>query len=196
MLEFFIALFGGAYYGVKYLNEKETSRQCKKRDAEFWNIQNQIKLPFSEHRYDPPKTYEEFWIMADSISDDLKYIFGNEWRTEINFPLIYNYSSICSECEYRGMFSHWVQIVYEVWLAKKGFLRQLRSGFNIASIHGVSNEQNRGFALRACEMIEKNLQAAHPNLQLRLRLKNGTPYNLEWEHRVLSYNGVLGRRLW
>lgn len=198
MLSFFGGLFGGLYYAGRILNEKAEKKLYEKRRYDYQLIDDQIKYPIgNSSEYEPPKNRDEFWIMAESISGDLKYIFGDRWRTEINYPLISNYPAICMEYESRGIFTHPLQVVYEVWLSKKGKLSILRQRrFHLAGFVYANNEETRGIVLRACEIIEKNLQEAHPELPLRLRVKDGSEHLLEWEHWTKNYNGTLGRRLW
>ena len=197
MSGFFAGLFGGLYYTGKILNERAENKLYEKRRNDYKSIADQIICPLGYDEYKAPRTREAFWIMAESISEDLKYVFGENWRAEVNFPLILNYDLVCTEQESRGMFTHPLQVVYEIWLSKKGKISWLRSRrFHLAGFVYANNEETRGIVLRACEIIEKNLQEAHPELPLRLRVKDGCEYLLEWEHWTKNYNGTLGRRLW
>lgn len=200
MFGFFVALFGGLFYGGKYLNEKEQKRCSQKREIEYYKIQKKIEMPLGSNDYPPPRTRDEFMAMANEISDDLIYIFGEDWKKKVfNYILITDYRGVCTTYEPRDMFYHEAQIVYEVWLSRKGVLRRGRHNCFRVNINGyINNDKARGYALRACEVIEKNLQSAHPDLILKLRTSPTSPYMLEWEHFQIDWNygKPFGERLW
>lgn len=132
--------------------------------------------------YKPPQTPEEFESMIRGLGKELSYIFGDNWR------------------ENRSMLDKkpWKNLMYDIWLSKKGYY-----------IHPVSekvpdrnslpyfSELEMARQLRIFEVIEKNLQFKHPDLTIKLRMKdNKTPYVLEWEHYTRSYSGDLGESIW
>lgn len=198
MFEFLIALFGGAYYGGKLLDERNRKREGKVRQAIYDEIEAKTRYPMG--KIIPPKTWEEFWIMCESISDDLKFIFGKEWRTMLNYTFIPNkdVSSYCIGHYDRDLFVHPMQIAYEVWVSNKGYISRRKYNYSVIATdpNKTTNDEDKSIALRSCQMIEKNVQFAHPDLPLRLWTDVDRPYLLRWEHFTKSVDGALGERLW
>ncbi len=94
MLDFFIALFGGAYFAGKYVHEKGKEKQYEieqsKREAARLRLQSRFvatperarlaeEYVFSGLNYD--KICEEF-------QEDFRYIFGANWRKILQIPPI------------------------------------------------------------------------------------------------------------
>lgn len=127
--------------------------------------------------------------MAEEISDDLKFIFGQNWRSRLNYVLLspYDYIRLRGNTVL-GTFRHNIGIAYEVWLSSKGYISFSRNKYCFAFIgeqlplYGNENSEDKQIALRAFERIEKNLQKSHPNLSLKLYTVPDRKYNLEWEH--------------
>lgn len=190
MFELLLALFGIGHYGVKIADEKSRKRDGDARRAVYDSIEEKIRLDLGDPAYEPPETREQFWIMCESISDDLHYIFGDDWRTKLNYPLIHYYRKICKEEDVvRNSFTHPIQLAYHIWLSKKGkyafgFFHGYHTGFcfNVYP----KTEENTEIATRACKTIERNMQAAHPDLPLRLVVNCDKPWLVRWEHFYTS----------
>lgn len=198
MFEFLFALFGGAYWGGKLLEERSRISQGKARQKIYEGVTDKIvRLPAGD--YKPPETRGEFWVMCESISDDLHYIFGDNWRTRLNFPLIPYYGSICNRINDRQMFTHPTQIAYHVWLSKKGYYGSaFLGGYNYKAFGDTNSPENQELVLRTLKTIEKNLQIAHPDIPLRL-CKSTLPnqnHLLRWEYIPLSVGATPGERVW
>ncbi|MBE6983024.1 MAG: hypothetical protein E7435_01900 [Ruminococcaceae bacterium] len=184
MFEMILALFGIGHYGVKIADEKARKKVGDARREVFDSIEKKIRVQFGESPYNPPETREQFWIMCESIGEDLRYIFGDDWRTKLNFPFIHNYKRICLENDVvRNMFIHPTQIAYQVWLSKKGkYDGAFYQGYHRRAYNGVNNAENQEFVIRICKTIEKNMQLAHPDLSLRLVVALDKPWLVRWEH--------------
>ena len=184
MFELILALFGIGHYSSKLADEKYRKKEGDARRAVCDSIEEKIRRPIGEQSYNPPETREQFWIMCESISEDLHYIFGNDWRTKLNFPLLHYYKSICEKNDVvRNMFIHPTQIAYQVWLSKKGkYDFAFYQGYHRRAYNGVNNIENQEFATRICKTIEKNMQSAHPDLPLRLVVVPDKPWLVRWEH--------------
>lgn len=159
--------------------------------------------------------------MLDEIEDELEEIFGSNWRAFYRY-YIFNWSRgyddnrnliftgyINPENEYflagyEGTFSEvmvseiggflniW-NLACEVWMSKKGFIACGRNKYNtMFGIRGCGDAERKAVATKACQIIERNLQNAHPDMNLRLRLdysefgKNGMP-KLAWEHWLYAW---------
>lgn len=183
-----MALLGIGHYGVKIADEKSRKRAGDARRAVYNSIEEEIRLDLADPLYKPPKSREEFWIMCESIIDDLRYIFGDNWRSKLNYPLLTSYQRICEQTDVvRNTFTHPVQLAYHIWLSKKGkYHFNYFDGYNRRFYYGVRNEETEEIAVRACKTIEKNMQLAHPDMPLRLVVNHDEPHLVRWEHFYTS----------
>ena len=188
MFELILALLGVGYYGSKLAGEKANKKYYGTKRAVYDSIEEKIRLDWGDPAYKPPKTREEFWIMCESIVDDLRYIFGDNWRSKLNYPLLTSYQNICQKSDVvRNTFTHPIQLAYHIWLSKKGkYDFNFYDGFHRGFYYGVKNEETQEVAVRACKTIEKNMQLAHPDLPLRLVVNRNKPWLVRWEHFYTS----------
>jgi len=84
MFEFFIALFGGAYYGGKYLKEKSDDIEYQKRADNSYEWSKKIDFMWSMEPFDKLDDPKERWDLLESMSDDLTYVFGENWREQLS----------------------------------------------------------------------------------------------------------------
>ena len=126
--------------------------------------------------------------MCESIIDDLRYIFGDSWRSKLNYPLLTSYQRICEQHDVvRNTFTHPVQLAYQIWLSKKGkYDFMYFNGYHRWVYYGERNEETEEIAVRACKTIEKNMQLAHPDLPLRLVVNRAQSHLVRWEHFYTS----------
>ena len=194
MFELILALFGIGHYSSKLADEKYRKKEGDARRAVCDSIEKKIRRPIGEQSYNPPETREQFWIMCESIIDDLRYVFGDDWRSKLNYPLLYSYTSICSKTDVvRNTFTHPTQLAYQIWLSKKGkYDFNYFKGYNRRFYYEERNEETEEIAVRACKTIEKNMQLAHPDLPLRLVVNREEPHLVRWEHFYTScdYHGL------
>lgn len=196
MFEFFIALFGGLFYGVKGFNERcETNRykNLKETRRQIDNIVTNPDFEFKSH----PKGNKEAWEMLLSIQDDIEEIFGEEWKS------LFSKYEYCPSHLYKLFgdgFCYLWNLVFEVWLSNHGYIPGSRIRYDIkfcireAELEGLDWKP---INLKACKIIERNMQATHPDLTMKLWVAWDTkPTVLEWEHWVRSYDGSLVRRPW
>lgn len=188
MFEAILALLGIGYYGTKLASEKASKKYYGTKRAVFNSIEEEIRLNLADPLYKPPKTREEFWIMCESIIDDLRYIFGDNWRSKLNYPLLTSYQRICEQTDVvRNTFTHPVQLAYHIWLSKKGkYHFNYFDGYNRRFYYEERTEETEEIVVRACKTIEKNMQLAHPDLPLRLVVNREKSHLVRWEHFYTS----------
>lgn len=188
MFEAILALLGIGYYGTKLVGEKASKKYYSNKRAIFDSIEEKIRLDRADPLYKPPKAREEFWIMCESIIDDLRYIFGDSWRSKLNYPLLTSYQRICEQRDVvRNTFTHPVQLAYQIWLSKKGkYDFMYFDGYHRWAYYGERSEETEEIAVRACKTIEKNMQLAHPDLPLRLVVNREKSHLVRWEHFYTS----------
>lgn len=197
---FFILLFWILWFGIKWLdNGKPYGWDEMKR------IDDIIKLPIDDTSHTRPKTPDEAKALCESVSDDLAYIFGDDWRVfREHYRPWFNNPNYMHYGDYG--FSSLADVAYKVWLSKCGYVPWQCFGQYFLEIHGYMQpeimDEMRAIALRAYQVIERNLREAHPdfNLTLRARVHQETgeeePYWLAWEHFQKVMCKKLGRRPW
>lgn len=163
MLDFFIALFGGLYYGGRYLSEKTSERNYDKESAARKEFREYLQTTYcvdyqervrirgyiNTHRDD---VYEEF-------KEELIYVLGDDFRSEFDKPLPPN----CGSYVWPGDPNVWL---YRLVLASKG---KIDDDLGIWHGESVGAPQHRGWNLRFAEMIQKRLcEAGVEDIQLVL----------------------------
>ena len=64
-------------------------------------------------------------------------------------------------------------MVNEIIIAKHGYIESSRGYYDLKSvIYGIDRGKQFDIAMRACKVIEKYMQQAHPDLNLRLELRS------------------------
>ena len=144
-------------------------------------------------------TEEEYWDMIKDIHDDLREVFGENWKEIYKNAGLYHgynigdfrdfdcYNGSCSE----GFRNVW-NLAYEIVLAKKGLIPYNRDNYRIRNpITGINRGEQFDVAKKACRIIEKYMQQAHPDLNLALVPSNGKiyGYSLSWNF-YFDYLGI------
>ncbi len=153
MFDLFTALFGGLYYGGKYISEKSKQKEFKNQQEVWGHQADRLELLYAAD-YELEKQTKEYIMnignldeICELLSSDLEYVLGENWRT--NFYLFpYDF---CKPRITIGVpnLSYWV---YHLLLSKKGKMNSFRmtSGFDIY----LSKEP---WAVKFLQCIEKNL---------------------------------------
>lgn len=195
MLEFFIALFGGIYYGYKYFNEKNKAEECNERRQAYRIIDGKIKNWSFEYDLHPT-TEEKARAMVELVSNELQEVFGDKWRNLYN---AYRFNSRAFEraCGNDGFGNLW-NLAFEILLSKHGYVPYFRHDkYGIKFIiDGLDDGLREQCNLRACKIIEKNMQKKHPELNIRLWESDVELNRIAWEHYILSYDGTFTKRPW
>lgn len=153
MFEFFIALFGGAYYGGKIAVEQQQHQKFEK-----WNDTRRdidIKLGnFNRNEiFQTLEDSERRWNLLNIISEDLKEVFGDSWKEELN------------SCEFARQTDMRIQpwgIVYHIILSKKGAIDTLVGRYNLDFV----SEFQRNRIIKAGKVLERNIRKRYPQLSL------------------------------
>ena len=189
MFEFFIALFGGIYFGRKYSNDRSRTVEFDNNSKNKTTVLNELRLPynlpFSYKWYDIQKGLDDRVSMLNDVSEELEYIFGKGWR-----KLYENYASNYTGKKPQRFEKYWMNtdgskakgdlwgVAYNIWLSKKGFVDI--SGWHLVAYQkkfcgGLprelfdDDERNSGFSKRYINTILENLKKIHPELNLDIR---------------------------
>lgn len=97
-------------------------------------------------------------LFEQDIKEQFIYIFGEEWKAGI-YDL---------ELSYQYAFEDGYDLALNVWLSKQGYISWM--GFHAGGYKRPieDNRDNERVITRATEIIEANMQAKHPDLDLKL----------------------------
>ena len=161
MFELFIALFGGLYYGTKILGEKSAAKASDARFKRSSAILDTMDCSTDDE-------INTFYLLTkpdsrmealNTIADELRYIFGNDWASkyEPQKEFSYKYISLFAD-DHTG--NQWWAAVY-ILLAKQ---QKLRRRLRLHSIWGDAEHVN--IQKRTFDMIEKCIQKYHPEYHI------------------------------
>lgn len=203
MFDFFIALFGGAYWTGKFAHEKSicNSYERNRKTADEINLRLRATLPQEleiEQRLKNPQTRDE---ALEEISSELHEIYGNTWRDEFNDDSRF-------DKDIGFIYSPWGK-AFHLLLSQQGKLPRMFS-YNY-SLGGLG-EQRMNFVIQTCQIIERNIQKIYPELRImfvpgaEFGTSNPMKYydelymgELWWEHNIPPTNRNWNppiRRIW
>lgn len=206
MFELFIALFGGIYYGGKYLNEKSKLKSFDRAQEERRTYREYIKnkycvsYEYSQEIKSRILSGEYYEDICNEFENDFKFVLGCDWKEKLRIPpkplnyvvdKKYLYTSFIP-CNH----IYWV---YHLLLAKDGKLDERIPSWGF-SIGGTKDkEMNVKFA----QCIEGQLlNAGVTDIRLALELETDccgqrTPDRLEGGSIVIeSLSHCPTHRLW
>jgi len=177
MFEFFIALFGGLYYGGRFLSEKINKNLAEAKQKKWDTVWRLLHDYSVEHDVSElMKTQEGRNSILSSIKDDVIYVFGEHYK-DIFEDYLYNEQTGVHRCDLYGFGDVW-NIAYVIYLSKLGYVNSIEYAYTRA-INGVKKsnapgkyyeyvQENQdwslGVCLRTCDVIEKNIQYKHGEL--------------------------------
>ena len=148
MFEFFIALFGGLFYGGVALSERSNNKRLDKFHDNVDEWKNLLDgcdvMRETERQLTNPDTR---WEALNSIADQLKFVYGEGWET-----LYY------SEPSFRGDYrwSQWIQAA-QILVAKRGKI-DVDMGLYRGIELSFMNESERAVVLRVFQVVEQFIQ--------------------------------------
>ncbi len=179
MFEFLIALFGGAYYGGKYLDDysKNKSYERKKnvRDAKLEDIKTKYEASYYIRSWalEYIQSGEHFDEICEMFEEDIKYALGvDDWKNKLEIPHGYR---VNHEFLYPELHGYWI---YHLLLASKGKM----DFWTICHGLDIGGQDIKYMNVRFAERIEYQLHKAGANdIELALELettcgKSRTPY--------------------
>lgn len=154
MFNIFIALFGGLYYGGKYISEaSETKKVLRETRCQFSDMEKFKSLYGAsfEANYQLKeyimcgKNFEE---ICNILSRELEDVLGSNWKQELDIPKGFRINNdVFLPCQH----IYWV---YHLLLSKKGKMdiQNMSSGYSISTID--TRERN----IKFLQHIENNLR--------------------------------------
>ncbi len=176
MFEIFVALFGGLYYGTKYIGEKAERKKYDNEIAEWQKLRDDLRSRYAanlelEHRMEEMVlSGEHFDDICKWFADDFRYALGENWKETIRIP---PNPMLSLRMSIKDAYDTWVPANHTYWvirllLAKQGKMPQLTFGEYL--IGGLADKDMN---IRFAECIEKHLlKAGVQGVRLALELKD------------------------
>lgn len=98
MFEFFIALFGGAYYLCRYCDEKAKTKAYNTKHEKWLSLQSDIKIRYqadeklSRWAKELILSGENYDEICEWFAEDFEYALGTDWKSKLDIPKHYPWS--------------------------------------------------------------------------------------------------------
>lgn len=167
MFEFFIALFGGLFYGNKYSNEKAKLKAFDERQKAYSLTRDDIEARYVAN-YELEKWAKDFISSGQHFEDicnwfaeDFRYVFGSDWKNKLRIPPVYPAPRTYMEANSHGTW------VYHLLLARKGKIDHGVPGFG----YPIGGINEKDMTIKFAECIEGQLlNAGVRDIRLALEL--------------------------
>jgi hypothetical protein len=198
MLEFFIALFGGAYLlgrsAIDRINKHDYRMWADEHERRYREIKEKLTDKMLEYRYndlllDGKLTKD----IVSKIEDDLIFIYGENWRKQFGISVTKDTPWLSDDDILINQ-----EIALHLLMSKHGKIRSL----NIHRGYGIGGIDTAPIHIRFGQRLEHNLQEAGVTW-MRLVAEppqwytgDGIPYggDMVWEYLLRDSNNTI--RLW
>lgn len=160
MFEFFIALFGGLFYGNKYSNEKSKLKAYDERraihEATYNDVQSRYVASYETERWakDFVSSGEHYDEICSWFAEEFRYVLGKDWKEKLRIPTKFLPMSCIYGKQYPwSMPSAHIMWVYHLLLAKQGKIDHGVPGFGYP-IGGINDKDT---SIKFAECIEGQL---------------------------------------
>lgn len=201
MWSFFGFLIFGGYIAWKLIDDRATKEAYNDFMDKTERIDNDIKLSSKESDYisNQIKSPDTRIMILEEISDELEEIYGENWR-EIFENLPYRQTQTIT-------LDYDCGVAFHIWCSKKGKLPKWFSDrYDLIGDEDIVNKK-----IKVCQIIEKNMQTFHPELEIvfhpgkKIMPNKSIKYytelyrgELAWKHSILpgcdDWKAI--RRLW
>lgn len=173
MFNFFTALFGGLYYGRKYLKEKSKDNNANKRISDYNILRADIESRLSANYLEEKQTKEyilsgdNFEEICEKFSSDFEFVFGKLWREALQIPPrppVLDPKVYKKDATSFYIPNNHIYWVYAILLASQGKIdhRMLSNGYLIGGI------EDSDIHIKFAQRIEKYLCIYNPSVTLVL----------------------------
>lgn len=162
-----MALFGGAYYGGRLLHEKSVAKSVEQERDYRERIRNMVAPPIEVERlgeniFSRKQNLEQ---VLDSMQSDMQFVFGDNWKELFLYNRAPDRLNFVVGGAING-FGSIFHIAYWMWITKQGYadgsfhhISKINPYFGIDE---VPSEKRAEVAIKACFVMEKNMQTSHP----------------------------------
>ena len=210
MFAFFAALFGGAYLAGRSIRDAALDSAIEARNKRYREIVNNLtddKLEYQmrgemdwKRRYGAPPlsdVMEKRWKMLREIpNQDLTYVFGENWEAMFTKERVFLPYSTGGITDAFG--SIW-EIAFNLWLSQKNLISSRHTSYYNTRfiIYGLPEEMSKTqVSLRACKIIERNIQKTHPEYFMCVNPIKDKEHQLTWNFWLDNCDIRYGSRPW
>ena len=179
MIEFFLALFGGAYLAGKSISESiksEAADARRKRCDEITNrmVNRDLECEMRDALNWKPKCGKNLWdvqekrwkMLREIPEEDLVYVFGDNWEELFTKERVFlPYSSSPTD----GVVDIW-EMAFNLWLSGRHFIGQwhYRGYYYNNMPRGLpkDREQCKKTIFKMARVIERNIKKKYPDISL------------------------------
>ena len=210
MFELFAALFGGAFLAGRSIRNAALDSLIEARNKRYREIVDELTKGTLEgqmrdkmewkRRYGCP-TYDEVqkvrWDMLREIpNEDLVYVFGANWEAIFTKERVY--LPYASSGIYEAFGSIW-EVAFNIWLSSKNLISSRHTSYYHTRfvIRGLPEEMDKTqVALKACKIIERNIQKKHPEYFMCINPVKNKENTLTWSFWLDNCDIRYGARPW
>lgn len=210
MFELFAALFGGAFLAGRSIRNAALDSLIEARNKRYREIVDELTKGTLEgqmrdkmewkRRYGCP-TYDEVqkvrWDMLREIpNEDLVYVFGANWEAIFTKERVY--LPYASSGIYEAFGSIW-EVAFNMWLSSKNLISSRHTSYYHTRfvIRGLPEEMDKTqVALKACKIIERNIQKKHPEYFMCINPVKNKENTLTWSFWLDNCDIRYGARPW
>lgn len=210
MFELFAALFGGAFLAGRSIRNAALDSLIEARNKRYREIVDELTKGTLEgqmrdkmewkRRYGCP-TYDEVqkvrWDMLREIpNEDLVYVFGANWEAIFTKERVY--LPYASSGIYEAFGSIW-EVAFNMWLSSKNLISSRHTSYYHIRfvIRGLPEEMDKTqVALKACKIIERNIQKKHPEYFMCINPVKNKENTLTWSFWLDNCDIRYGARPW
>lgn len=195
MVNFFIALFGGAYYAGKFLSESNAMAQTDKLCEQRLQLNKEYLSKYVLSEYEQEQLKKEIFSGAKyeyiitEFADDFRFVLGDDWKNELAIPPHISLGNV-DVVKYDNYFcspmapTFHMDWVYHLMLAERGKIDfyAFWDGYRIGGYMGYEYAvENTDTCLKFAQCVERRL------------LSTGANIHLEFEVDKPGYKGIWPR---
>lgn len=167
MIEFFIALFGGAYLTGRRIKENAKRNTSETRLNKQKNMSEMLWSTPEEERKLQNALIDEHdkWVLLNSISDDMITIFGENWQEAFDGDWHEKYRTNKDfGCILNAIYNPY-HVALHILLSKRGKIKWLlTTGYEISNPDGIFEQEG----IRTLQIVERNIREHYPEYDLQL----------------------------
>lgn len=160
MWNFFFLFLIGVYLLIKYTEDKADDNANKAREKLIAETELKIRATYGmETKLEEALVKEDTrWKTLDYISDELREVYGDEWKSRFREDAVVESISVDILCISRPY-----GVAFNILLAKHGKIPNLTFQYDLGGVREVE------FAVKGCQIVERCMQEMYPDMKMVYR---------------------------
>ena len=157
MWNFFFLFLIGVYLLIKYTEDKADDNANKAREKLIAETELKIRATYGmETKLEEALVKEDTrWKTLDYISDELREVYGDEWKSRFREDAVVESISVDILCISRPY-----GVAFNILLAKHGKIPNLTFQYDLGGVREVE------FAVKGCQIVERCMQEMYPDMKM------------------------------